>query len=136
MSSFAMFKSGKRRNKSAKIHNPPQALHCDRRGSVEVDKPTHPEATPICTSFIRLFVVFTPYPQGIRGRFSPTDMPAETHNPPHGQAHPVRIFSMDYLNSCKNRTMFINSSAEMLSSNFVTRRFNSPCGISLETTIP
>ena len=47
------------------------------------DNPTHPEATPICTSSIRLrlhlaqvqvFVVF------IRGRFSPTDTPAEIQN--------------------------------------------------------
>jgi len=59
-----------------------------------------------------------------------------THTSPLGHAHPPRIFTMNYLNSCKYRTMFIISSAETLSSNFITRLFNSPCGISLDTIMP
>ena len=60
----------------AETHNPPR------------DKPTQSEATPICTSFIRVFVVF------IRGRLSPTDTPAETQtrrrdNPTHPEATPI-----------------------------------------------
>ena len=55
------------------------------------DKPTQPEATPICTSSIREFVVF------IRGRLSPTDTPAETHNPPQGQPRRVRKTSFHVL---------------------------------------
>jgi hypothetical protein len=57
----------------------PAETHNRRR-----DKPAQSEATPICTPSIREFVVF------IRERFSPTDAPDETHNPPQGQPPPAQ----------------------------------------------